>query len=137
MQEQLKVITGHLNDVNNIEMLSDQINQATILLKNYNETYSSNENFAYEEEIKMLEVRYQSIQTALSTINVEHKENMKDFKLKLDDLYNSMSNLFRLQHTKITKLESDMENLRKQMKLQEKSKLIGDLLIPLASVSSI
>jgi hypothetical protein len=137
MQEQLKVITGHLNDVNNIEMLSDQINQATILLKNYNETYSSNENFAYEEEIKMLEVRYQSIQTALSTINVEHKEDMKDFKLKLDDLYNSMSNLFRLQHTKITKLESDMENLRKQMKLQEKSKLIGDLLIPLASISSI
>jgi hypothetical protein len=69
---------------------------------------------------------------------------LEDLKSKLKNLFISISNIFHLHYKKIGKLETEVEILKHQLKSQEnskkqmeKTKLIGDLLVPLSKVSLI
>ncbi len=73
VQDELKIIMSHLKDVTDGEMLNNQINQMTIIFKDYNEKYPLNENFEFEKEMKILEDGYQSVAGQLRNFRCGNK----------------------------------------------------------------
>jgi chromosome segregation ATPase len=162
LQEQFNNTLCDLKDITDIKTLIDQINKLTNVIKEYNKNYDPNDSYQFKKEMENIRERYQQIQVNLSNIQSQTTEKLQDLIGELKYLFDTLTNLLHLQHEKIVQLESKVETLEtsrtetennlvilkqqmqeqekkvqqheKKFKLQEKLKLIGDLLQPLFQV---
>jgi vacuolar-type H+-ATPase subunit I/STV1 len=133
VKEKVNEINSKMQQISTMEVLSNNIQELTNVIKCSNKEDFVDVNVQFDNEMKE---RYYFIEKKLSEINVEPKK-IEDLLLALRDLKNSICDIFKLQQEKVVQLTLETENLKKRNQLQEKSKLIADLLVPLTKVNSI
>ena len=148
LQQEFNNILSDMKKLPDESTLISRIHQLTLMIKEHNDRWKSNDSDRIKMEMENLKEKHQAIQISLSNIQWHTTENVSNLQTQLQSLFHTLTSILRFQYDKIVQLESavatlnasrkttedDLASLKKKMKLNEKQKLIGDLLSPLSIV---
>ena len=147
MQEECKKLV-ELKNITDLSTIINKIHSLSVVIKQLNGKEDVFNDDLLQHDIKNLTHIYNIIQEDLSKINETAEHNIQELQLQLKLLFENLINIIGVQSKKIMELdsrililetektttESRMTKLENKGKMMEKTKLIGDLLNPLAKV---
>jgi len=131
LQQQFNMISADIESETNGSKLLCSIDTLTNMVKKYNSDHGLIQHNLFDEKMIHLKEKHDALQTALSDIEQKGGPNLHNVKVQLQELFNSLSNVIHYQNNKISDLESKVNYLSTKSKLDEKRRLIADVLNPL------
>ncbi|CAF2906921.1 unnamed protein product [Rotaria sp. Silwood2] len=146
LQQQFNIILADIKNETNASTLSSFISTLTNMVKKYNDNHHSIQFNLLNEELVHLKETHDALQAALLHFEQKGGPCLKDIKVRLQELFDSLSNVIHHQNkvihdknnvvhhqnNRIVELESKVTYLLTKSKIDEKRKLIADILIPLS-----
>ncbi len=142
LQQQFNIILADMKNETNASPLLSFISTLTNMVKKYNDDHHLIQFNLFNDEMVHLKEKHDALQTALLHVEQKSDLNLKDVKFQLQELFISLSNVIYRQNNviyrqdnRIIELESKMTYLLTKSKIDEKRKIIADILTPLSEVS--
>ncbi len=152
----------HVYNITDLSTIINKIHSLSVVIKQLNEKEDVFNDDLLQQDIKNLTQIYNIIQEELSKINETGEHNIQELQLQLKLLFENLINIIGVHskqimelnrrmliletektatESRITKLETEKTTIESRMtklenkgEMMEKTKLIGDLLNPLAKV---